>query len=733
MKLLNDCKRLYLFCYCLINLFSGSALAQFTVDEILVNGPTDQRINIVFLAEGYTESELTKFARNSKSALTYLLGIKPWSSYYTYFNAYRINVISNESGSDHPATAADEPDGYPEILKDTYFNSSYDSWRVHRLLTLPPHPFDWDASNGIDKVYEVLANLFPEYDMVFLIVNSELYGGSGGRIAIFSVNSASWEIAAHEVGHSFAHLDDEYDYGNKNSNPDIWPNTTRETSREIIKWNTWIAPSTPLPTPEIFQQYGALIGLFEGANHSPTEWYRPKYQCRMKHLYVPFCEVCKESIVLEYYSLLHPILSFNPQQTSLTIRDNEVITFSVETLNPISHNLEMEWQIDGYKYAGVTGTVFQLHGSELTIGDHTIAAIISDPTESVRNDPNDLLKDTQSWLVVKKQPLACLNNGDVDADGILTHGDTQCAFRIFLNGQIAPLDCVDEHSDCQNIAAEVNCNEIVTPGDALAIFRRFRDSLPPADCFAQEGMATAEMALKTNPYHLSLNQPVFMQSNSGEVRNILKVALVIENPDALDAFGLNIMYPADTLEFLGVERTFLTADWIQLDGQSNEDGVLTIGGFNDVPLTKSGSGELFNLVFAYKDEIVGSFDFKITNLVDDFHNATAQFYNLRFAGLTSKPAEFKLYQNYQNPFNAGTRIRFDIPAGIDGKIRVRFSIYNLSGQLVQVLMDEERSAGTHEIVWDGRNATGAQVPSGLYIYQISAGEFQAANKMLVLK
>ena len=60
-------------------------------------------------------------------------------------------------------------------------------------------------------------------------------------------------------------------------------------------------------------------------------------------------------------------------------------------------------------------------------------------------------------------------------------------------------------------------------------------------------------------------------------------------------------------------------------------------------------------------------------------------------------------------------------------------IINLKGQLVRTLIDEERSAGIYEAIWDGRNNFNEQVSSGIYLYQLEANDFSAIYKMTFLK
>lgn len=90
---------------------------------------------------------------------------------------------------------------------------------------------------------------------------------------------------------------------------------------------------------------------------------------------------------------------------------------------------------------------------------------------------------------------------------------------------------------------------------------------------------------------------------------------------------------------------------------------------------------------------------------------------------------YLLEQNYPNPFNPETSIRFALPQASD----VTLKIYNVAGQLVNTLVSEHKNAGSHTVAWNGRSSKGQQVASGLYFYQITAGEFQQTKQMILLK
>jgi hypothetical protein len=95
-----------------------------------------------------------------------------------------------------------------------------------------------------------------------------------------------------------------------------------------------------------------------------------------------------------------------------------------------------------------------------------------------------------------------------------------------------------------------------------------------------------------------------------------------------------------------------------------------------------------------------------------------------------KPTSYALGQNYPNPFNPLTVISYQVPE--DG-VRVRLEIYDLTGRLVRVLVDEQQSAGEYRVTWEGLDNRGFRVSSGLYFYRLSSGSFVSVRKMMMLK
>jgi hypothetical protein len=93
------------------------------------------------------------------------------------------------------------------------------------------------------------------------------------------------------------------------------------------------------------------------------------------------------------------------------------------------------------------------------------------------------------------------------------------------------------------------------------------------------------------------------------------------------------------------------------------------------------------------------------------------------------PVEFALHENYPNPFNPTTTLRFDLPEVSD----ITLTIYNMLGQKVRTFNYQNTSAGYHSIKWDATNDFGEQVGAGVYLYQLQTKDFVKTRKMVLLK
>jgi len=113
-----------------------------------------------------------------------------------------------------------------------------------------------------------------------------------------------------------------------------------------------------------------------------------------------------------------------------------------------------------------------------------------------------------------------------------------------------------------------------------------------------------------------------------------------------------------------------------------------------------------------------------------FQVITQPIYGLADKEVTILPVGSKLSaRNYPNPFNPNTTIAFNLPSA--GRTRVQ--VYNIKGQLVNTLLNEEMTAGNHTVHWNGKDVAGHGVTSGIYFYRVECGMDSVVNKMILLK
>jgi hypothetical protein len=107
-------------------------------------------------------------------------------------------------------------------------------------------------------------------------------------------------------------------------------------------------------------------------------------------------------------------------------------------------------------------------------------------------------------------------------------------------------------------------------------------------------------------------------------------------------------------------------------------------------------------------------------------SSTIRGYELqeKIASISDLPLEFSLSENYPNPFNPETEIRFALPENSN----VKLTVYNILGQIVEVLVDSEMQAGYHALQWSGKD-----VSSGVYFYQLTTDKFTDTKRMILMK
>jgi hypothetical protein len=265
---------------------------QISVFDIKADVPSANAIDIVILGDGYTTAELGDFIADCQNLSEKMFAFEPFKTHKEKFNIRAVMVPSAESGAIIPAT-----DEWPE----TALSSSYYTFDSERYC------MTYDNKSVRDY-----AGLVP-YDQIYILVNSDKYGG-GGIYNFYSLsaskNKLSGEIIVHEFGHGFAGLGDEYfdsstsytEFYNLNIEP--WePNLTTLVDFDK-KWKPLLHPETPVPTPDK-KEYYETLGVFEGGGYVAKGMYRPAHDCLM-HTFKghTFCTACETAIVrmIDFYT-----------------------------------------------------------------------------------------------------------------------------------------------------------------------------------------------------------------------------------------------------------------------------------------------------------------------------------------------------------------------------------------------------------------------------------------------
>ena len=136
----------------------------------------------------------------------------------------------------------------------------------------------------------------------------------------------------------------------------------------------------------------------------------------------------------------------------------------------------------------------------------------------------------------------------------------------------------------------------------------------------------------------------------------------------------------------------------------------------------------FSFAVYYIDSLFpGYFNFKV-EVMSDGRTYWTDSMQVIITGVEDEvneiPTEFALRQNYPNPFNPSTKIKYSVPQSS----QVQIKVFDVLGKEIETLLNEEKSAGTYELIWNAAN-----LPSGVYFYQLKAGEYINTKKMILIK
>lgn len=272
----------------------GQSAASPLVRSIRGKGPPEKSVDVLFVGDGYSKRRIGKFFKDVKRYTTRLFKEPPFSWYRKKFTVKGVLVLSHRDGCDLSPSDERVP---------TFLESHFDS-PTGRLLVYKER----------QKLVDLVRRTGPA-DIVFVMVNTEKYGGAGAELfryrvrgrplptPVFSAqDTRSFIIALHELGHSFADLADEY------ADPDLVasyplpskgdigaPNVTArgqfdptsfETLKKTLKWRRFLE----LPGARKY------AWIHEGGHYRTKGVFRPWKRCMMRDMGERFCPVCMEEM-----------------------------------------------------------------------------------------------------------------------------------------------------------------------------------------------------------------------------------------------------------------------------------------------------------------------------------------------------------------------------------------------------------------------------------------------------
>ncbi|MGW3088929.1 M64 family metallopeptidase [Streptomyces sp. NPDC001108] len=382
-------------------LSATEAAADGTVGEQAVTGPTDDRLDVVIVGDGYTAGQQDDFHADAAAKWADITALEPYRSYQDLFNVWTVDAVSAESG------ISGDPD--PGTVRNSALGSGFWCSDIERLICA-----------DIDKVAAYAAKA-PAADLVVVIANSTKYGGAGysglqaegypfnGVSTLSSDHPASGMIAAHEIGHSVGLLDDEYTYdeygtwtGGEPGGINSTTYTAGQLTRKRAKWYRWLGQADPA---------GGTVGTYEGSAYYPSGLYRPTASSIMRELgNTEFNLPGREAMIAGFYRAGKALTS--TVDTGTALAPGHRITVRTTGTAPRAHRpgtpaglarTELRWYVDGVERTAARGRTAVTPDSLGVRPDgrgHRVTARAVDRTDAIR-DPavRALATSTLTWDV----------------------------------------------------------------------------------------------------------------------------------------------------------------------------------------------------------------------------------------------------------------------------------------------------------------------------------------------
>jgi hypothetical protein len=277
--------------------------------------------------------------------------------------------------------------------------------------------------------------------------------------------------------------------------------------------------------------------------------------------------------------------------------------------------------------------------------------------------------------------------GDINVNGLANEiADAVMFTNYFING----LSAFAGHVEASIAASDVNADGItLSVADLVYLVRVIQGDANP---YPKVDPGTNAIDIRTQVIGEQMTVGYSAESEVGAVYMRFEFTGSIGTPNLGNgAAGMDLKYSIN-----GNELNVLVFNIGQEAINAGENVLLTIPVTGDIKLAEVDAADFYGNVLSHTSHIL--------------------------------PSRFDLAQNYPNPFNPSTTINLALPVAADYSV----AIYNIAGQLIRTY-DGYANAGVVSIVWDGKDASGNQVASGVYFYKAQADKFSATKKMLLMK
>jgi hypothetical protein len=230
---------------------------------------------------------------------------------------------------------------------------------------------------------------------------------------------------------------------------------------------------------------------------------------------------------------------------------------------------------------------------------------------------------------------------------------------------------------------------------------------------------TAKVAKEALP--ISSDVALTMSANYDDVSATYFVNINVSEADGFNGVGFALSYDSEALELVQGGITGIGAVSVT---KETEAGVVDV---NSYFLDGEFNGTI-TVAFQSKG-MSKDLDFELVNASVSIDNVISAVDKLESVTVKAIPTVYALSQNFPNPFNPTTTIEYSIPQSGN----VNLVIYNMAGQKVRTLVNENQPASYKKVVWDGKNDMGETVGAGMYFYKLVSGNFSKIQKMTLIK